>query len=152
VHISVTNCKKGQDGKTRRISSKQIARFGGCSEGRCRRGEMVRIVETEQRKDRRVEKSSKSRLQIAVPSFPRNSCLAPTVQNQFLQVKITVNSSGVYICKKEKNDLKHGNYICKSEVKITFKSKLRLFFLLRAQLIHHASKRRHRNTFDKTSF
>jgi hypothetical protein len=26
-----------------------------------------------------------------------------------------INSSGVCICKSEENDLKHGNYICKSE-------------------------------------
>jgi hypothetical protein len=26
------------------------------------------------------------------------------------------DSSGVYICKPVENDLKHGNYICKSEV------------------------------------
>ena len=27
-----------------------------------------------------------------------------------------MNSSGVYICKSVVNDLRHGNYICKSEV------------------------------------
>ena len=30
-------------------------------------------------------------------------------------IEMIANSSGVYICKSIVNDLKHGNYICKSE-------------------------------------
>ena len=33
-------------------------------------------------------------------------------------VAISLNSSGFYICKSVVNDLRHGNYICKSEENI----------------------------------
>ena len=36
-------------------------------------------------------------------------------------------SSGVYICKSVVNDLKHGNYICKSEaIYLTYKHRIKI--------------------------